>query len=629
MSEFIMIKAKNSLPSLKYLEESYNTNGAEKDFYITGSEADKAAVRGLSNDSYPVYILVFLEAGEDKKIEYLYLGSGTKCSSILSLSLKVSILQKISNQSIIDNFASCSEIDLTQDFAHDSYISIENAPSLVKQMNFIIYPPYKNINTLQTVAYTAVNEEMSLHSLAQRNEYCIREYAALVRTENNRGEFQRDYERIVHSKAFRRMVDKAQIFSAEKGDHYRTRMTHSIVVSQIAKGISNALKLNNFLTDAIALGHDMGHTPFGHQGERTLNTILTGENPLLRSVIKEGAVYGGFKHNYHSLRVATRLEEKYIEFNGLNLSFQTLDGIWKHTKTNLTNDPLVNFVSSDTLRAYLNSEPIPRTQDGQVAPYTLEGQVVRVADEIAQRSHDLEDAFSAKRLSVEELKNYLLLGKMQELKTQIEQIEEAFREANKTNHFGADDDELLQERISSRIIHFFINDVLAQSNTNICNYLSVDGKSRFEKNRYKVDKVLIELSDQGKKLCDYLEKIISKKVINSAEVSLFDSNGATVVESLFTSYYNNPRLLHRGTLRRIMQDFRKITKNVIDFEEGDPLIIEQEWRKIINAKANTEDRDLADDEYLRKNRVLVRNITDFIAGMTDSYAINEYNNIRR
>lgn len=628
MSEFVMIKAKNSLPSLKFLEESYNTQGEERRFYVTGSNSDKETVRRLSDGSYPVYILVFSEVGAEQKVEYLYLGSGTKCSSEHSLFLIVSILQKVSNQSVIDNFLSCSEIDLTQDFDHASYISIENSPSLVKQMNFIIYSPYKNTNTLQTVAYAAVDEEKSLHALAQRNEYCIREYTS-VKTEYNRGEFQRDYERIVHSKAFRRMVDKAQIFSAEKGDHYRTRMTHSIVVSQIAKGISNALKLNNFLTDAIALGHDMGHTPFGHQGERTLNAILTGEKPLLRSVIKEGAAYGGFKHNYHSLRVATRLEEKYIEFNGLNLSFQTLDGIWKHTKTNLTNDPLANFVSSVTLRAYLNSEPTPRTLDGQVVPYTLEGQVVRVADEIAQRSHDLEDAFSAKRLSVEELKNYLLLGKMHELKTQIEHIENAFIEAKKSNHFSADDDELLQEGISSRIIHYFINDVLTQSNTNIGNYLLADGKSKFEKNGHKVDKLLIDFSPKGKNLCDYLEKIISKKVINSGEVSLFDSNGAAVIESLFTSYYNNPRLLHRGTLRRIMQDFREITKNVIDFEEGDPLIIEKEWRKIINARANEEDRDLEENEYLLKNRVLVRNITDFVAGMTDSYAINEYNNIRR
>jgi len=623
MSKFIMIKAKNTLYSLQYLEESYNACGAERHFNIT-SETDKAAVNGLTDDCYPVYVLVFSGVDDTgKNVEYLYLGSGTKCSSGQSLSIKVSILQKILNRSIVENFVSCSEIDLIQDFEYGSYVSIENSPSLVKQMNFIANPSYKNPDTLPSVTYTAVDEEKLLHPLAQRNEYCIREYA-LDSIDNNRGEFQRDYERIVHSKAFRRMVDKAQIFSAKKGDHYRTRMTHSIVVSQIAKGISNALKLNIFLTDAIALGHDMGHTPFGHQGERTLHAILTGEKPLLQNAIKEGAIYGGFKHNYHSLRVATRLEEKYIQFEGLNLSAQTLDGIWKHTKTNLSNVRLKEFVSSNELCVYLNGNP-----SNAGIPRTLEGQVVRVADEIAQRSHDLEDAFSAKRLSVEELKNYLLLGKMQELKMQIEHIEEVFNDAKKSNRFGADDAELLQDRISSRIIHFFINDVLTQSTEKIGNYLSVDGASRFEKNEHTVNESLIEFSLKGKKLCDYLEKIISKKVINSAEVSLFDSNGAAVIESLFTSYYNNPRLLHRGTLRRILQDFRKITKNIIDFEEGDPSIIEKEWRKIINAKSNKEDCDLVENEYRLKNGVLVRNITDFIAGMTDSYAINEYNNIRR
>ena len=615
MSEFIMIKAKNCLPSLKFLEESYKNGGAQKHYNITGGESDKEAVSGLSDACYPIYVLVFSEEDGSKKVEHLYLGSGTKFNSDMGISLKVSILQKISNKSIINNFLSCSEIDLTKDFDHASYISIENSPSLVNQMNFITYPPYKSTRTVSTTVYNTLREEELLHSLAQRNEYCTREHAS-TRTEDGRGEFQRDYERIVHSKAFRRMVDKAQIFSAEKGDHYRTRMTHSIVVSQIAKGMSNVLKLNNFLTDAI----DIGHTPFGHQGERTLNEILTGKKPLLKAIIEKGAAYGGFKHNYHSLRVATRLEEKYIEFDGLNLSFQTLDGIWKHTRTNLPNESLISFASCEELRAYLKSSPFP---------CTLEGQVVRVADEIAQRSHDLEDAFAAKTLSINELKNYLLLSKMNELKEQIDQIELAFDKAKKANRFGADDDELLQERISSRVIHFFIGDVLAQSPININSYLWANGASTFEKQEHKVSDVLIDFSSKGKKLCDYLEKIISKKVINSAEVSLFDSNGAAVVESLFTSYYNNPRLLHRGTLHRIMQDFRKITKNVIDFEEGDTRIIEKEWLKIINATANADDMDLASNEYIEKNKILVRNIADFIAGMTDSYAINEYDSIRR
>ncbi len=619
MSEFIMIKAKNTLPSLKFLEESYMENGNKKFFNITGNQADKTVIRSLLDDAYPTYVLVFSEVDKIKEVEYLYLGSSTKSETVQGLSLKICILQKIYNKSIIRNFLSCSEINLTQDFEYTSYITLENSPSLVKQMDLVAYPPYKNPNIFQNIRYMVMEEESLLHSLAQRNEYCLREHSHIT-LDNHRSEFQRDYERVIHSKAFRRMVDKAQIFSAEKGDHYRTRMTHSIVVSQIAKSISTVLKLNICLTDAIALGHDIGHTPFGHQGERTLNAILSGEKPLLRGIIKKGASYGGFKHNYHSLRVATRLEEKYIEYDGLNLSFQTLDGIWKHTKTNLSDGSLENFIISEELNGFLRSQNIP---------CTLEGQVVRLADEIAQRSHDLEDAFSAKRLTIEELKNYLLLSKMDKLKDQINLIEKSFKEAKKSKRFGADDEELLQERISSRVISFFISDVLTQSITNIDNFLTADGVQRFKREGYKVSEMLIDFSPEGKKLCDYLEKIISKKVINSAEVSLFDSNGSTVVESLFTSYYNNPRLLHRGTLHRIMQDFRRITKNVIDFEEGDPRIIESEWYKIINAESDKDDCDLVHNEYIEKNKALVRNITDFIAGMTDSYAINKYNSIRR
>lgn len=123
-----------------------------------------------------------------------------------------------------------------------------------------------------------------LHTLAQKNEYCRRQYNLRVPQEN-RGEFQRDYERIVHSKAFRRMVDKAQVFSASKGDYYRTRMTHSQAVAQIARGIATELNLNLCLTEAIALGHDLGHTPFGHQGERTLNDILCDKIHIIKMLI--------------------------------------------------------------------------------------------------------------------------------------------------------------------------------------------------------------------------------------------------------------------------------------------------------------------------------------------------------
>jgi dGTPase len=155
--------------------------------------------------------------------------------------------------------------------------------------------------------------------------------------------FQEDRERIVHSKAFRRLKSKTQVFIAPKGDHYRTRLTHVLEVTQIARSVARALRLNEDLTEAIALGHDLGHTPFGHAGEAALNSLI-----------------GHFRHNEHSLRVVDVLEEYSPDFPGLNLTWEVRDGILHHT--------------------------------GDVLPQTLEGQVVRFSDRIAYLNHDVEDA---------------------------------------------------------------------------------------------------------------------------------------------------------------------------------------------------------------------------------------------
>jgi len=164
--------------------------------------------------------------------------------------------------------------------------------------------------------------------------------------------FQRDRDRILHSKSFRRLKDKTQVFLAPVGDHYRTRLTHTLEVSQIARTISKSLRLNEDLTEAIALGHDLGHTPFGHAGEAALNEIVP----------------DGFRHNEQSLRVADVLER---DGEGLNLTFEVRDGIVKHSKSR---------------------EGIASRED---RPVTLEGQVIRVADIIAYVNHDIEDAIRA------------------------------------------------------------------------------------------------------------------------------------------------------------------------------------------------------------------------------------------
>ena len=187
-----------------------------------------------------------------------------------------------------------------------------------------------------------------------------------------RSEYQRDRDRIVHSTAFRRLVYKTQVFVNHEGDLYRTRLTHSLEVAQIARTIARALKLNEELSEAICLAHDLGHTPFGHAGQDALNDCM--------------ADFGGFEHNLQSLRVVDELEEHYAEFDGLNLTFECREGILKHCSYN-------NAVQLGEL----GERFINRQQPG------LEAQLANFADEIAYNNHDVEDGIRAGLISVEQL----------------------------------------------------------------------------------------------------------------------------------------------------------------------------------------------------------------------------------
>lgn len=171
--------------------------------------------------------------------------------------------------------------------------------------------------------------------------------------------FQRDRDRIIHSKAFRRLKHKTQVFLAPEGDHYRTRLTHTLEVSQISRTIARALRLNEDLTEAISLGHDLGHTPFGHNGEAILNGLLK----------------NGFRHNEQSLRVVDFLE-KHKDRNGLNLTDEVRDGILNH--------------------------------NGSIKPYTLEGQIVKISDRVAYLNHDIDDAYRAGLINISNIPNSIL-----------------------------------------------------------------------------------------------------------------------------------------------------------------------------------------------------------------------------
>jgi dGTPase len=188
-----------------------------------------------------------------------------------------------------------------------------------------------------------------------------------------RSEFQRDRDRIIHSNAFRRLVYKTQVFVNHEGDLYRTRLTHSIEVAQIARTIARALNLNETLVEAICLAHDLGHTPFGHAGQDALNDCMR--------------AFGGFEHNLQSLRVVDALEERYADFAGLNLTFETREGILKHCSLNNARE-----------LGELGERFIKRQQP------SLEAQVANIADEIAYNNHDLDDGLRAELIALEDLR---------------------------------------------------------------------------------------------------------------------------------------------------------------------------------------------------------------------------------
>jgi dGTPase len=207
----------------------------------------------------------------------------------------------------------------------------------------------------------------------------------------SRSEYQRDRDRVIHSAAFRRLQHKTQVFVYHEGDHYRTRLTHSIEVSQIARSIARTLGLNEDLAEALALAHDLGHTPFGHAGEDALDAAMS--------------AYGGFDHNAQTLRILTLLESRYAAFDGLNLTWETLEGIVKH------NGPLIpthgggREAISDYILAYDAEFPLELTTFA-----SAEAQAASLADDIAYNNHDIDDGLRAGLFSIEDLTNVPLVG---------------------------------------------------------------------------------------------------------------------------------------------------------------------------------------------------------------------------
>ena len=246
-----------------------------------------------------------------------------------------------------------------------------------------------------------------------------------------RSPYQRDRDRIIHSSSFRRLKHKTQVFVNTEGDHYRTRLTHSMEVSQIARTLTRSLGLNEDLSETLSLSHDLGHAPFGHAGEEVLSECM--EN------------YGGFNHNIQTLRIVTFLEKKYYKFNGLNLTIETLDGLTKH------NGPINNLTP---YRKILKKDFFNKKIDFNKFP-SLEAQIAAISDDIAYNNHDLEDGLRAGLFTLKELSSLSFVSKS--IKKHMKKLKD-FRK------------ELIINQIIRDLINLMVIDVINTTNKNLRKY---------------------------------------------------------------------------------------------------------------------------------------------------------------
>jgi dGTPase len=307
-----------------------------------------------------------------------------------------------------------------------------------------------------------------------------------------RSEYQRDRDRIVHSTAFRRLVYKTQVFVNHEGDLYRTRLTHSLEVAQIARTAARALKLNEELSEAICLAHDLGHTPFGHAGQDALNECMRD--------------YGGFEHNLQSLRVVDELEEHYAEFDGLNLTFECREGILKHCSYNNA------LLLGDVGERFIN-----RQQPG------LEAQLANFADEIAYNNHDVEDGIRAGLISIEQLLAVpLFRGYLDEVRARYPDL--AGRR-------------LIYE-ILRRMINHLVSDLIDSSAAR----LSASGVRSIAEVRAHA-KPLIGFSDATRELNLELKTFLREQLYKHYKVRRMTSKAQRTVRELFDAFFNDPALM--------------------------------------------------------------------------------------
>lgn len=394
--------------------------------------------------------------------------------------------------------------------------------------------------------------------------------------------FQRDRDRIIHSRAFRRLMHKTQIFNANLGDHYRNRLTHSLEVCQIARSIGKGLALNDELIEAIALGHDLGHTPFGHVGERTLHMILSGEVFDKKEINIPGNE--GFKHNFQGLHLVDNIETTSNEYDGMNLTLAVREGILKHTgrkiKINIIKDDGTSVSRVDEVRySSLNIKKINLDRPS----FTLEGQVVAIADEIAQCTHDLEDGIRSGIITIENLKEISLVDKIiKEKKINIDKIKLTVDARN---------------ILIKYLVGFLINDVYNASKTLLDQKFEYNPVPKFNDINDVYEEELITFSNDIKELVKDLSDHIVQWLLVSQQISQSDSKAEYLIKQLFKAYYKHPLELPDYILKRYYVKRGK------------------EFNRV---KVRDEIGSLHSDiEFIRL-------ICDHIGSMTDQYVAREY-----
>jgi len=329
--------------------------------------------------------------------------------------------------------------------------------------------------------------------------------------------YQRDRDRIIHSSSFRRLKHKTQVFVNTDGDHYRTRITHSMEVSQIARTLARHLGLNEDLSETLSLAHDLGHTPFGHAGEEALRDCME--------------KYGGFNHNIQTLRIVTWIENKYYKFFGLNLTVETLDGLLKH------NGPIKNIIP---YKKILNKNFFNKKLNFISSP-SLEAQIASISDDIAYNNHDLQDGLRAGLFTIKELSSITFIS---ELVEKHHKKLKSFRKEIIINHIIRD------------LINLMVIDVINITKKNLKKNVP-----RSINDIYKKNSLIVHFSERVQSIDNQIKDFLKKNMYNNRKVIANTDKGRIVTRNLFKYLLDNSKKyisneLHKNeTKERLIADF--------------------------------------------------------------------------